>query len=92
MEDFESLWRLHGCAVERYVRFRIDAIHDDNASEQYIDKNGRTILWRRFTPDDWRLEHCGSRRWFEMLPDSERLTINGRTFVHWYDCSTSCIL
>ena len=40
MEDFESLWRLHGSAVERYVRFRIDAIHDDNASEQYIDKNG----------------------------------------------------
>ncbi|MBQ7848333.1 MAG: RNA polymerase sigma factor [Clostridia bacterium] len=66
--------------------------YDDNASEQYIDKNGRTILWRRFNPDDWRLEHCGGRRWSEMLPDSERLTINGRTFVHWYDCITSYIL
>lgn len=66
--------------------------YDDNASEQYIDRHGRTILWRRFNPDDWHLEQCGGRRWSEMLPDSERITINGRTFVHWYDCITSYIL
>lgn len=65
--------------------------YSDDASEQYIDRNGRTVLWRRFNPDDWELEHYG-RRWTEMLPDSERLTINGRTFVHWYDCITSYIL
>lgn len=65
--------------------------YSDNASEQYIDKNGRTILWRRFNPDDWGFEHYG-KRWSEMLPDSERITINGRTFVHWYDCITSYIL
>ncbi|MBR3763515.1 MAG: RNA polymerase sigma factor [Clostridia bacterium] len=65
--------------------------YSDDASEQYIDRNGRTILWRRFNPDDWAFEHYG-RRWTEMLPESERITINGRTFVHWYDCITSYIL
>lgn len=65
--------------------------YGDSASEQYIDRNGRTILWRRFNPDDWRIEQYG-RSWSEMLPDSERITINGRTFVHWYDCITSYIL
>ena len=65
--------------------------YSDNASEQYIDRNGRTILWRRFNPDDWRREHYG-RLWSEMLPDSERISINGRTFVHWYDCITSYVL
>ena len=66
--------------------------YDDNASEQYIDCHGRTILWRRFNPDDWHMAHYGGRCWSEMLPDSERITINGRTFVHWYDCITSYIL
>ena len=65
--------------------------YSDNASEQYIDQHGRTILWRRFNPDDWAIDHYG-RRWSEMLPDSQRITINGRTFVHWYDCITSYIL
>lgn len=65
--------------------------YSDNASEQFIDQNGRTILWRRFNPDNWQQERYG-RTWSEMLPDSERLTINGRTFVHWYDCITSYIL
>ena len=65
--------------------------YNDNASEQYIDRHGRTILWRRFNPDDWRIDRYG-RRWSEMLPESERITINGRTFVHWYDCITSYIL
>lgn len=65
--------------------------YSDNASEQYIDQHGRTILWRRFNPDNWQYERYG-RSWSEMLPSSERLTINGRTFVHWYDCITSYIL
>jgi len=60
-------------------------------SEQFIDRNGRTVLWRRFNADDWRHDHYG-RTWSEMLPDSERLTINSITYVHWYDCITSYIL
>ena len=60
-------------------------------SEQFIDRQGRTILWRRFNADDWHMDRYG-KTWSEMLPDSERLVINGKTYVHWYDCITSYIL
>ncbi|MBQ2544853.1 MAG: sigma-70 family RNA polymerase sigma factor [Clostridia bacterium] len=59
--------------------------------EHYLDRNGRTVLWRRFNADDWALDRFG-KRWTEALPDNERLTVNGRTFVHWYDCITDRIL
>ena len=55
------------------------------ASEQYVTREGRTILWRRFNRDDWAMERY-HKAWHELLPDNERLTINGETFVHWYDC------
>ena len=54
-------------------------------SEQYLGRDGRTVLWRRFNRDDWAADRYG-RRWSELLPDNERLTINGLTYVHWYDC------
>ena len=60
-------------------------------SEQFIDRQGRTILWRRFNADNWHIDRYG-KTWSEMLPDSERLVINGKTYVHWYDCITSYIL
>ncbi len=46
---------------------------------------------RRFNRNDWQPESYG-KPWTELLPDSERLTINGETFVHWYDCITDYIL
>ena len=58
--------------------------------EHYLDKNGRTILWRRFNQNDWAFERYG-KLWTEMLPDNETLTINGDTYVHWYDCVTDYI-
>ena len=69
----------------------IECFNDAIASEQYLDKNGRTILWRRFNRDDWAFAHYG-QRWSEKLPDNERLQINGETYVHWYDCITDYIL
>lgn len=60
-------------------------------SEQYLDRNGKTVLWRRFNRDDWAFDRYG-KRWTEMLPDNERLTVNGDTYVHWYDCITDYIL
>ena len=60
-------------------------------SEQYIDGNGRTVLWRRFNRDDWNFAHY-NKKWSEQLPDNETLTINGETYVHWYDCITDYIL
>lgn len=59
--------------------------------EQYLDSNGRTILWRRLNRDDWAISRY-KRKWTEMLPENERLTVNGETYVHWYDCITDYIL
>lgn len=60
-------------------------------SEQFLDKNGRTILWRRFNRNDWAIDRY-KQPWTELLPDNERLTVNGTTYVHWYDCITDYIL
>jgi RNA polymerase sigma factor, sigma-70 family len=60
-------------------------------SEQFLDKNGKTILWRRFNRDDWAIEYY-QKKWSEILPENDRLTVNGRTYVHWYDCITDYIL
>ncbi len=57
------------------------------ATEQYIDQNGKTILWRRFNKDDWGFSRY-HQTWSEMLPDNEKLCVNGVTYVHWYDSIT----
>lgn len=69
----------------------VQCFNDGVASEQYLDKNGRTILWRRFNKNDWAYKRYG-KLWTEMLPDNETLTVNGETYVHWYDCITDYIL
>jgi RNA polymerase sigma factor (sigma-70 family) len=58
--------------------------------EQYLDANGRTILWRRFNRDDWAIKRY-KMKWSEQLPNNEQLIINGETYVHWYDCITDYI-
>ncbi len=64
---------------------------DGTASQQFLDQSGRTILWRRFNRDDWAQADF-KKPWTELLPENERVTINGRTYVHWYDCITDYIL
>ena len=70
----------------------IACFNDAVASEQYVDRNGRTILWRRFNRDDWANDRFGGKPWSEKLPDNERITINGEVYVHWYDCISDYIL
>ncbi|MBQ7957402.1 MAG: RNA polymerase sigma factor [Clostridia bacterium] len=67
--------------------------HFDNSVviEQYLDQNGRTILWRRFNKNDLMFKKY-NKLWTEMLPGNEKLIVNGETFVHWYDCITDYIL
>ena len=60
-------------------------------SEQYLDKNGRTILWRRFNRNDWAKDRY-KKNWTEILPENERITVNGEIYVHWYDCITDYII
>ena len=69
----------------------VDTYNEGAVSEQYLDRQGRTVLWRRFNPDDWQLHRYGSL-WSERFPDNERITVNGKPHVHWYDCITSYIL
>ncbi len=60
-------------------------------TEQYLDRNGRTVLWRRFNRNDW-MQESYKRLWTELLPENERITLDGETYVHWYDCITDYIL
>ena len=66
--------------------------HFDNGvlTETYIDKNGKTVLWRRFNKNDWANNRYGNL-WTEMFPDNEKLIVNGEIYVHWYDCVTDYI-
>lgn len=68
----------------------IELYNEAVVSEQYIDKNGRTVLWRRFNRDDWAMEQFGGK-WSQRLPENERITVNGETYVHWYDCISDYI-
>lgn len=70
----------------------IECYNDAVASEQYVDQNGRTVLWRRYNRDDWAIDRFGGKPWSEKFPDNERITINGETYVHWYDCISDYIL
>jgi len=69
-----------------------ETFNDAVATEQYVDANGRTVLWRRFNRDDWAIDRFGGRPWSEKLPGNERITVNGQTYVHWYDCLSDYIL
>lgn len=68
----------------------IETYNCGTVSEQFLDKNGRTILWRRFNRDDWALDRY-KKKWSEQLPENERIVVNGETYVHWYDCVTDYI-
>ena len=61
------------------------------ATETYIDKNGRTILWRRFNKNNWAFNRYG-KLWTEMYPDNETITINDETNVHWCDSINDYVL
>lgn len=60
-------------------------------TEQYIDKNGKTVLWRRFNKNNWGNKRYG-KLWTEMFPDNETYIVNGEIYVHWYDDITDYIL
>lgn len=60
-------------------------------SEQFLDREGKTVLWRRYNRNDWAIDRYG-KLWSEQLPDNDRLIVNGTTYVHWYDCITDHVL
>ena len=82
---------INGRSFDTVCVMDVNTYDSGMASEQYLDKNGRTVLWRRFNRDDWKFESY-RKHWTELLPDNERLSVNGETYVHWYDCITDYIL
>ena len=82
---------INGKAYDTLCVMDIETYESGVVSEQFLDRNGRTVLWRRFNRNDWAIE-CYGTLWNERLPDNERLTVNGKTYVHWYDCITDYIL
>ena len=81
-----------GKAYDTVCIMDCETFEDAVATEQYVDANGRTVLWRRFNRDDWAIDRFGGKLWSEKLPDNERITVNGPTYVHWYDCISDYIL
>ncbi|MBQ5992424.1 MAG: sigma-70 family RNA polymerase sigma factor [Clostridia bacterium] len=67
------------------------AYEEGVVTEQYLDRSGRTVLWRRFNRNDW-MQESYKRPWTELLPENERMTVDGETYVHWYDCISDHIL
>lgn len=82
---------INGKTYDTVCNMELGHFNNAIAIEQYIDKNGRTVLWRRFNRDDWVIKRY-KKKWSEMLPENERLVINGETYVHWYDCITDYII
>lgn len=80
-----------GRAYDTICVMDVVAFDDAVVTEQYLDRNGRTILWRRFNRDDWAFHRYG-KKWTELLPENQRLTVNGEVYVHWYDCISDYIL
>ncbi len=68
----------------------MEILKNGAATEQYVDKTGKTVLWRRFNRNNWAYDRYG-QMWTEILPENEQITINGETYVHWYDCATDYI-
>ncbi len=83
--------KINGKTYDTVCVIDIETYNDGTMSEQFLDKNGRTVLWRRFNRNDWAIEHYG-KPWSELLPENEQMTVNGETYVHWYDCITDYIL
>lgn len=82
---------INGKSYDTICVMDIETYNGGVASEQFLDENGRTILWRRYNKDDWAIDRFG-QKWSERFPDNDRLTVNGETYVHWYDCITDYIL
>lgn len=82
---------INGKTYDTVCLMDLNCCDDTLVSEQFIDDNGKTVLWRRFNKNDWAFERY-ERLWTEMLPQNETLTVNGETYVHWYDCISDYIL
>ena len=83
--------RINGKTYDTICVLDVASYEAGVVSEQFLDANGRTVLWRRFNADGWGYDRY-QKLWTEMYPENETLTVNGETYVHWYDCITDYVL
>lgn len=69
----------------------VESADFDVVSEQYFDVDRQTVLWRKFSCDDWAGDRY-KKTWSKQLPENEQLPVNGKTYVHWCDCITDYVL
>lgn len=85
--------RIGGAVYDTVRLVCLDSYQGESVmTEHYLDQNGRTVLWRRFNRDDWKIKAHGNKKWSELLPENEIIRIDGQNYVHWYDCITDYIL
>lgn len=84
---------INGKSYDTVCLMDIGTYDENTVTEQYIDHNGRTVLWRRFNKNNtrWNYDHFEEAD-PEELKDNEAITVNGKTCYHWYDCITDYIL
>ena len=82
---------INGKSYDTVCVMDIETYNAGAVSEQFLDRNGRTILWRRFNRNNWAYDRYG-KLWSEMLPENEQLIVNGQIYVQWYDCVTEYIV
>ena len=83
--------KINGKTYDTVCLMDIETYDEGVVTEQYIDKNGKTVLWRRFNADDWKYD-VYKQFWSEKLPKNETLLINDKKYIHWYDCISDYIL
>lgn len=82
---------INGKTYDTVCLIDVETYDDNVVTEQYIDQNGRTVLWRRFNANDYKFEKY-NQLWSEKLPENEKIKVNNKIYVHWYDCISSYIM
>ena len=85
------LVEINGKKFETICIVDFETYNEGVATEQFVDRRGRTVLWRRFNQDAWNVKQ-GQPKWSEKFPGKSVGLVNGLTFVHWYDCISDYIL
>ncbi|MBQ1307836.1 MAG: sigma-70 family RNA polymerase sigma factor [Erysipelotrichaceae bacterium] len=81
-KTYDTICLMDVCTYDEYT-----------VSEQYIDRNGHTVLWRRFNRKNrrWLFDRFESVDGLK-LQGNEKLIVNGEECLHWYDCITEYVL
>ena len=80
-----------GRAYDTICVMDVETYDEKVLTEQFLDKCGRTVLWRHFRGDGWH-----GQNWVEKMPEAERFTVLRKgeapiTYVHDYDCVSDYI-